>query len=366
MNGASPNQAKKQRKNANQLRWNARICGERKSSRWIRVALPAGRRGSLIVFSIDMGCVLWVVGWFGFRRSRLSRPRAAFDVGPASRSVTRPRRLAWRTTRSAAASAGRRRPGSRRRRRPPPAGRRRPTRTPPPPRARPPPDRSRWPQRAISPASQAWVRDAGERQPRVERPSPPAGRADGLGTGRERPRPRRVRLRINRLGWQPQVRRPAEHLGHGRQVPIVVAKPHGPQHRPAQPRQHGRVRLGPPPGHGQHLVRVGRHHVARHGHQSPVPTPGGQTCCTARRSSTRPSDRSPAVGAPAGGRPHDQRHVPVRVHAAAGQPRPQQVVGERCTRTRGRTSAAVPCPAGTTRPRRPPSTPRPPSTARRS
>jgi hypothetical protein len=40
INGAIPNQAKKHRKNANQLMWNARICGVFRLKRSMRVALP--------------------------------------------------------------------------------------------------------------------------------------------------------------------------------------------------------------------------------------------------------------------------------------------------------------------------------------
>ena len=40
ISGAMPNQAKKQRKNANQLMWNARICGVEKLKTRIRTALP--------------------------------------------------------------------------------------------------------------------------------------------------------------------------------------------------------------------------------------------------------------------------------------------------------------------------------------
>ena len=43
ISGAIPNQAKKQRKNANHDRWNARICGVVRSNRLIRVALPSCR-----------------------------------------------------------------------------------------------------------------------------------------------------------------------------------------------------------------------------------------------------------------------------------------------------------------------------------
>jgi hypothetical protein len=39
INGAMPNQAKKQRKNANHDMWNARICGVVKLNSEIRVAL---------------------------------------------------------------------------------------------------------------------------------------------------------------------------------------------------------------------------------------------------------------------------------------------------------------------------------------
>ncbi|HET7333089.1 hypothetical protein [Dyella sp.] len=39
INGATANQAKKQTKNASQLKWNARICGVRSWNNSIRVAL---------------------------------------------------------------------------------------------------------------------------------------------------------------------------------------------------------------------------------------------------------------------------------------------------------------------------------------
>jgi hypothetical protein len=41
ISGATANQAKKQTKNAIQLKWKARICGVEKEKSWIRVAFPA-------------------------------------------------------------------------------------------------------------------------------------------------------------------------------------------------------------------------------------------------------------------------------------------------------------------------------------
>ena len=43
ISGAMPNQPKKQRKNANQVRWNVRICGVARLNRFIRVALALSR-----------------------------------------------------------------------------------------------------------------------------------------------------------------------------------------------------------------------------------------------------------------------------------------------------------------------------------
>ncbi len=72
MNGASPNQARKHRKNANQLMWNARIWGVLNWNRVTRVALPGGDVGSLIVFRL-----------IGMGKLRQAGRRGG-SVGPAS------------------------------------------------------------------------------------------------------------------------------------------------------------------------------------------------------------------------------------------------------------------------------------------
>ena len=53
ISGAMPNQAKKHRKKANQLMWNARICGVRKSNRSMRVAFADG----VVMGSLEEGVV---------------------------------------------------------------------------------------------------------------------------------------------------------------------------------------------------------------------------------------------------------------------------------------------------------------------
>ncbi len=95
INGAMPNQAKKQRKNAIHDMWKARICGVEKLNKWIRVALPLLRM-SRVAPGSRYREVVWAEE--SNRRSLphatraiLRKPEVGFRTSEATRSV----RAAW-------------------------------------------------------------------------------------------------------------------------------------------------------------------------------------------------------------------------------------------------------------------------------